>query len=165
MRGIIDGSCVYKQSFCNKQNRAMIFRIFILIISVWLFGCTSEPASQNRYSILFIAIDDLRPELGAYGSEYVDTPNIDRLASRGVTFTRHYVQAVSCGPSRYALLTGRDPSSSGVSQNNNAFFEGESALEQEQLDGAQSMPELFRRSGYHTVNIGKISHTPDGKVY
>lgn len=144
-------------------NSLVILAIFLSTFS--LSNCTSETEGINRYNILFIAIDDLRPELGAYGNEYVDTPNTDRLASQGVTFTHHYVQAVSCGPSRYALLTGRSPSHSGVTRNNNALFEGKAALKQQRMEGAQSMPELFRRSGYHTVGIGKISHTPDGKVY
>ncbi len=120
---------------------------------------------QNRLNVLFIAVDDLRPELGAYGREYVSTPSIDQLADSGVTFTNHYVPAPTCGVSRYALLTGRSPAQSGVRHGNKALYKGEHALSQEQKEGAQSMPELFRRSGYHTVNIGKISHTPDGKVY
>lgn len=125
----------------------------------------SEGDGKNRYNVLFIAVDDLRAEIGAYGVSYVDTPNIDRLASQGVTFLRHYVPVPTCGASRYAMLTGRSPGRSGVTRNNNAFFQGSAALEQEELPAAQSMPELFRRSGYRTVGIGKISHTPDGKVY
>lgn len=139
----------------------------VVVSAIFIFfnSCTSEIKENNQYNILFISIDDLRPELGAYGNEYVDTPNIDRFASQGVTFNHHYVQSVSCGPSRYALLTGRSPSNSGVTGNNNALFKGEAALEQQRMEGAQSLPELFRRSGYYTVGIGKISHTPDGRVF
>jgi arylsulfatase A-like enzyme len=121
--------------------------------------------NRNRYNVLFIAIDDLRPELGAYGKDYVNTPSIDRLAASGVLFQRHFTQVPTCGASRYAMLTGRSPASSGVRRGNSIFHRGGAALERDELDGAQSMPELFRRSGYHTVNIGKISHMPDGKVY
>ena len=123
------------------------------------------PADTNRYNVLFIAIDDLRPELGCYGVGYVRTPNIDRLASQGVLFRNHFVAVPTCGASRYALLTGRDPANSGVRRGNNALFAGATALSQEQQPGAQSMPELFRRSGYRTVLIGKLSHTADGRVY
>lgn len=121
--------------------------------------------ATNRYNVLFIAIDDLRPELGCYGIEAAQTPHLDTLAKRAVVFDRHYVQVATCGASRYAMLTGRSPAQSGVTRNNAAAYSGASALRQEQQPGAQTMPELFRRSGYRTVCIGKISHTPDGRVY
>ena len=119
----------------------------------------------NKYNVLFIAVDDLRPELGCFGANYAHTPNIDRLASNGVRFTNHFVQVATCGASRYSLLTGRSPSNSGVTTGNSAFYKGDSAISPEPLDGAQSMPELFRRNGYHTVCIGKISHAPEGQVF
>lgn len=125
----------------------------------------AQEQETNRYNVVFIAIDDLRPELGCYGVDYVDTPNIDRLASQGTLFQNHFVAVPTCGASRYALLTGRDPSRSGVRRGNNGLYEGEAALLQEPQAGAQSMPELFRRSGYHTVLIGKLSHTADGRVF
>lgn len=121
--------------------------------------------STNRYNVLFIAIDDLRPELGCYGVDAAQSPHLDALAKRSVVFDRHYVQVATCGASRYALLTGRSPAQSGVTRNNAAAYSGSSALRHKQQLGAQTMPELFRRSGYRTVCIGKISHTPDGRVY
>lgn len=158
-------------SFRQTAPGSRICRL-CLIVAFGLWAGLERPVraqssgeGENRFNVLFIAIDDLRPELGAYGVSYVDTPHIDRLASEGVTFLRHYVQVPTCGASRYALLTGRSPSRSGVTRNNNAFFQGEAALQDRELPAAQSMPELFRRSGYRTVGIGKISHTPDGKVY
>ncbi|MFP6766897.1 MAG: sulfatase-like hydrolase/transferase, partial [Planctomycetaceae bacterium] len=69
---------------------------------------SSQPrrtASEKPPNVLFIAIDDLRPELGAFGVSYAPTPNLDRLARQGVAFTRHFVQVPTCGASRYALLT------------------------------------------------------------
>ncbi|MEK6236998.1 MAG: sulfatase, partial [Planctomycetales bacterium] len=69
------------------------------------------------------------------------------------------------GASRFALLTGRGPHPSGVTGSNSALYSGKTAIAAEEQSGAQTMPELFRRSGYRTVCIGKISHTPDGKVY
>jgi arylsulfatase A-like enzyme len=120
---------------------------------------------HNRFNVLFIAVDDLRPELGCDGVKHAQSPNLDRLASQGALFMRHYVQVPTCGASRYALLTGRSPARSGVSSSNAALYAGKSALSAKELAGAQTMPELFRRSGYRTVCIGKISHTPDGRVF
>ena len=57
--------------------------------------------------MLLICVDDLRPELGAFGADHIHSPHIDGLAAEGRSFTRHYVQAPTCGASRYALLTGR----------------------------------------------------------
>jgi len=122
----------------------------------------SEPKQPN---ILFIAVDDLRPELGCFGTNYVQTPNIDKLAATGIRFTNHFVQVPTCGASRFSLLTGRSPANSGVTAGNAALYQGKTALSSQPLEGAQSMPELFRRNGYHTVCIGKISHTPDGRVF
>jgi arylsulfatase A-like enzyme len=124
--------------------------------------CQCEAATQPN--VLFIAIDDLRTELGCYGHDYVASANLDQLATEGTLFTRHYVQVATCGASRYALLTGRSPANSGAFTNV-AMYNGKTALNPEEQPGAQSMPELFRRSGYHTTLIGKISHTADGRVY
>lgn len=137
----------------------------ILTCTILIGLCASSHAADKPMNVLFIAIDDLRDELGCYGHEHVDTPNLDQLASRGMLFKNHFVQVPTCGASRYSLLTGRHPSVSGVKTGNNHFFAGPAALSQSPTEGAQSMPELFRRNGYHTVNIGKISHTADGKVY
>ena len=120
---------------------------------------------SNRYNVLFIAVDDLRPELGCYGVKDAQSPNIDAFAKTALTFRRHYAAVATCGASRFALLTGRSPAESGVTQSNEAMYQGGSAFKQAVLSGAQTMPELFRRSGYETVCIGKISHTPDGRVY
>lgn len=132
----------------------------------FLLGMLSAPAADtNRFNILFIAVDDLRPEMGCYGVDYASTPHMDRLAAQGTLFTRHYVQVPTCGASRYALLTGRSPAQTRVVSANDALYQGAAALSQEQLPGAQSLPELFRRSGYRTVCIGKIGHTADGRVF
>lgn len=127
-----------------------------------LVGAISAQARQPN--IVFIAVDDLRTELRCYGHDYVQSPNLDRLASQGVLFRRHYAQVPTCGASRYALLTGRSPAHSHA-LSNTALYRGASRLSSEASDAAQTFPELFRRSGYRTVLIGKISHTPDGKVY
>ena len=74
-------------------------------------------AAERKANVLLLCIDDLRPELACFGVSYIKSPNIDRLASQGRAFHRHYVQARTCGASRYTLLTGRYGGSS-----NNALF-------------------------------------------
>ncbi|OVE81113.1 iduronate sulfatase, partial [bacterium M21] len=128
-----------------------------------LFSLTlSTLADANKYNVVFIAVDDLRTELGCYGVDEIRTPAIDRFAETSLRFTNHFVQVPTCGASRYALLTGRRPSVSG-GYGNASFHSGKSKLSRKQLLGAQTLPELFRRSGYHTTCIGKVSHMPDGR--
>lgn len=127
-------------------------------------ACAGAADAAGKPNVLFIAVDDLRPELGCYGVKHAISPHIDKLASQGMTFTHHYVQVATCGSSRYALLTGRSPRRSRA-MGNESMYAGPAQLSAKQLDGAQTLPELFRRSGYHTICIGKISHTPDGRVF
>ncbi|MDA7527282.1 sulfatase-like hydrolase/transferase, partial [Akkermansiaceae bacterium] len=88
-----------------------------LLLSLFFFlNSDLLPANQRskKPNILFIAIDDLRPELGCYGSKYAITPNIDKLASRGRLFERAYCQQPICHPSRTSLLTGTRPDTNGI---------------------------------------------------
>ncbi|MFI4874640.1 MAG: sulfatase [Blastopirellula sp. JB062] len=140
------------------------FRFLLVAVSLGLLFSASVTAEEERPNVLFIAVDDLRTELGCYGIPEVESPHLDQLAAQGMLFRRHYVQVPTCGASRFALLTGRSPARTGAYANS-VFYAGKNRLSAKQLPGAQTMPELFRRSGYHTVSIGKISHTADGKVY
>jgi len=123
---------------------------------------SGQESEKQKPNILFIAVDDLRSELGCYGNEQIKTPNLDQLASDGVLFTNHFVQVPTCGASRYCLLTGMRPKTRAHLYNN--IFENEVADKPE-----GSLPESFihhlRRNGYYTVGIGKISHSADGLVY
>ena len=124
-----------------------------------LTGCLLLPAplpaaGKTRPNVLLICIDDLRPELKCFGAGYIHSPNIDALARRGRAFTRHYVQAPTCGASRYTLLTGRYGP-----RDNGALFR-HSGNEQIQTT---NMPAWFRSNGYTTVSIGKVSHHPGGR--
>jgi iduronate 2-sulfatase len=108
-------------------------------------------------NVLLICVDDLRPELNCYGVDYIQSPNIDRWAGRGAMFTRHYVQAPTCGASRFALLTGRYGGRS-----NEALFQRATRITQGKAD-FPSLPEWFRQHGYFTTSIGKVSHHPGGR--
>ena len=138
--------------------------IRLMVVSIILNFSIASSIASEKLNVLFIAVDDLRPELGCYGVNYALSPNLDKFANTSVIFRNHYVQVSTCGASRYALLTGRSPNNSGAMQNN-ALHGGRTAIQDKQLPGAQTMPELFRRSGYETVLIGKISHTADGRVF
>ncbi len=135
----------------------------LVAVSVLALTCCSSPPPEHPPgpNVLFLAIDDLRPELGAYGASHMVTPNLDRFASSARLFERHYVQVPTCGASRYALLTGERPSSP-EHLNNDAIRNLLPASEQER---PESFAHLFRRAGYRTVQIGKISHYVDGRIY
>lgn len=72
-------------------------------------GVAAAPAPAGLKNVLLIVIDDLRPQLGAYGLDEMHTPHIDRLASEGVLFTRAYAQQAICGPTRNSFMSGRYP--------------------------------------------------------
>ncbi|NQZ59874.1 MAG: sulfatase-like hydrolase/transferase [Lentisphaeraceae bacterium] len=90
--------------------------------------CSVAAAQDNKYNVLFIAVDDLRPELGCYGVKHAQSPNLDSFAKEAVVFDRHYVSVPTCGASRYALLTGLSPQNSGVLKINNGLYRGKSKL-------------------------------------
>jgi len=139
-----------------------MYRLFIAVIIAFVsFGC-SQKIEVKRPNVLFIAIDDLRPELGCYGNDYIKSPNIDRLASQGYLFKNHFVSVPTCGASRHAMLTGQLPISKDYIKNSITSLT--TSLQEE-----QEIPETFihhlKRNGYYTVGIGKITHHPDGYVY
>jgi len=129
---------------------------------VWIGGCvallgpaaTSAPAA-DRPNVLFVAFDDLRPELSCYGAAGMRTPNFDRLASRGLLFERAYCQVAVCNPSRNSLLSGCRPATTRIW--NNATF-----LHQTMPD-VVTLPEHFKRHGYTSVSLGKIFHHSEGQ--
>jgi iduronate 2-sulfatase len=112
---------------------------------------SAAPAAEDsRPNVLFISVDDLRPELGCYGRKLVKSPNIDGLAAQGRLFTRAYCQQAICGPSRASLMTGLRPDSAGVVHNKTYF--------RDTVPHVVTLPQHFRRHGYETVYIGKIYH-------
>jgi len=114
------------------------------------FAGAQQAAPARRPNILFIAVDDLRPTLGAYGDSVILTPNIDRLARSGVVFLDAQVQQAVCNPSRASLMTGLRPDSLRVWDLETDF--------RVTTPGAVTLPQYFRKFGYRAVSVGKIYH-------
>jgi len=136
-----------------------------LLLFVFLaFACKSEtkPPETTSPNVLFIAVDDLRPELGIYGNPIVKSPNIDQLAIEGSFFRRHYVQVPTCGASRYSLMTGLRPRKR-IHIDNRVFYR--EMANQDEKEQPESFVHHLKRNGYTTVGIGKLSHSVDGLVY
>ena len=123
--------------------------VCILILLPATFGLLPLSASSAP-NVLFIGIDDLRPDLGCYGDEFAITPNFDRLAAQGTVFNRAYCQQAVCGPSRLSLLSGRRPDTIQVWDLNSHF--------RETIPDLITLPQHFKNKGYYTRSIGKIYH-------
>lgn len=125
---------------------------FLFVWLTLLASCSSVRAT-DRPNILFIAIDDLRPELGSYGSEIAVTPNLDALAGQGLQFNRAYCQQAICGPSRASVFTGMRPDTSGITHNYVKI--------RELNPDVVTLPQQFGLNGYDTVYFGKVFHHGD----
>lgn len=110
----------------------------------------AQSSGSERPNVLFIALDDLRPFLGCYGHSLAHTPHMDRLAARGMRFTRAYSLEALCNPSRTAIMTGLRPDTTGVTHNRVDF--------RETTPDALTLPQHFRNHGYLTTCVGKVYH-------
>jgi iduronate 2-sulfatase len=126
-----------------KMNRTFVGLLILLV-----GGAVAMAAEKPN--VLFIAIDDLRPELGCYGGAQVQTPHLDSLASQGMRFDRAYCQVAVCGASRASLMTGILPTAK-------RFVKYTSRADQD-APGAATLPETFKKAGYTTISNGKIFH-------
>ncbi len=106
--------------------------------------------SADRPNVLFIAVDDMRTDLGCYGHPLVRSPHLDRLAETSMRFERAYCQQAVCNPSRASLLTGLRPETLGITDLPTHF--------RERFPDLMTLPQLFKQNGYHTEGIGKIFH-------
>lgn len=137
---------------------AIMRNVFSWMVVIFLFGQAhwlSIAGAETRPNVLFIAIDDLRNDVGALGVTHAKTPQLDAFARTARVFSQHYVQVPTCGASRCALMRGRYPSVAAQVGNN--------GIKQTQDDwGAESLPAVFRQNGYRTLSLGKITHYPGG---
>ncbi|MGQ1910850.1 sulfatase [Marinifilum sp. RC60d5] len=126
----------------------------LILISLITFSCNSglkqKKALKKKPNILFLAVDDLRPELGCYGSKIAVTPNLDALAGDGLLFDNAYCQQAICSPSRASLMTGARPETIGVIENYTDFRDVNPDI--------VTLPQQFKKFGYETVCSGKIFH-------
>jgi len=110
----------------------------------------SAASAATQPNVLFMMADDLNNSLGCYGHPLVKTPNLDKLAARGVRFEKAACQFPLCGPSRNSMLTGLYPNSSGILTNSQVF--------RQTIPSHISLPQAFRLSGYFAARIGKLYH-------
>lgn len=123
----------------------------IKTLSILALAALAVTASAaEKPNVLFLASDDMRPQLGCYGDPTVKSPHLDALAKRGMVFRRSYVQQALCSPSRISMLSGRYPATTGI-------FEIGRTLRTTMPD-ITTLPQHFKNHGYHTRSLGKVYH-------
>ena len=130
--------------------RTICWRTFVSLLMLAIAGVAAADG-PTRPNILFVAVDDLKPTIGAYGDPIAITPAMDSLAARGVLFDRAYCQQAVCSPSRSSLLTGRRPDTTKVYDLVKHF--------RTELPDVVTLPQHFKNNGYRTVGMGKIYHS------
>ena len=136
-----------------KTTRRTVLKTLGMTAASLSVGHSIKAAAGQKPNVLFIAVDDLRPQLGCYGHEQMISPNIDRLAGEGILFTHPYCQVPVCGASRASLLTGIRPT-------RNRFLNYNTWAEKDAPDSL-SLPKHFKNNGYYTLSNGKIYHHKD----
>lgn len=128
--------------------------LLLVAVTFCFCSCNTERMDPAKPNVLFIAVDDLRPELSVYDQSHIISPHFDRLANQGMVFERAYCQQAVCAPSRNSLLTGLRPDSLKI-YDLSTFFRST-------VPDVITLPQHFKENGYHTESIGKIYHTGHG---
>jgi arylsulfatase A-like enzyme len=134
----------------------MIRRILIIVPTILVVlpaAWADTPQPTVRPNLLFIAVDDLRPQLACFGKQFMKTPNFDALAKRSVLFERAYCMVPTCGASRASLMTGLRPTP--------RRFVSYTARADKEAPQAITLNTHFKNNGYTTISLGKIFHFPD----
>ncbi|MEQ9286269.1 MAG: sulfatase [Cyclobacteriaceae bacterium] len=141
----------------------MLYKVQLIVLAILtLAACSAkkdgeQPSSKSRPNILLIAVDDLNDWIGVLGGHpQAKTPNIDRLARRGVLFSNAHCQSPVCNPSRASLMTSLYPSTSGI------YFLNPDISESPVASKSQVMPQRFEKEGYNVFGAGKLFHNAKG---
>jgi len=150
----------------RAKSEILCFSFFLIAVlsglcaanlSAHAVDATEQP-DTSKMNVLFVAIDDLRCEMGCWGNDYMVTPNLDRLAAGGVRFTRAYCQQALCHPSRNSVLSGVRPDA--------LTGHARASFYRQALPDVVSLPQNFKNHGYYTRSLGKVLHHnglgPDG---
>lgn len=150
---VCSGGCTTGYVLWSLRDRAVVLGLVVILLAGFLI-LESRAENPNKPNVLFIAVDDLNDWVGCLGGHpQTQTPNIDRLAARGILFTNAHCQGTMCNPSRISLLWGRRPSLTGFYDNHYPV-----SKEPEFLESHVSLPAHFASSGYKTLTAGKVFH-------
>ena len=116
--------------------------------------CFSETSNDQQYNIVFIIVDDLRPDMGIYGNYTVKSPNLDNLSTHSLDFNNMYAQIAICAPSRDSMLTCRYIDEFSVYDVKGGTF-------RDSLPNVSTLPQVSKENGYYTSNVGKFFHFGD----
>lgn len=136
--------------FWTEYRRRWVFLALAMLCSLGAVTCGAGEPDAKRPNVLFLAVDDLRPEIDSFGVSQMVTPHFDRLAERGVRFDRAYCNIAVCGASRASLMKGLRPTPTRFTK----YY----TRADEDAPQVPSLPMVFKQHGYHTLSNGKVYH-------